>query len=195
MQRIFVIVLMTCLVSGPLCAQEIGQRVRISTDYKTVIGTVVERNRTELTLALNHGGSTKIRLGDIKGMERSGGKTNKRFSHSVMGGLLGGAIGAVRERNAKKQCEEDFEDVGFGSDDARDSCEFWSSGVIADWITFGGGGAVLGFAVGYFLEKEKWTKMPFETSMFNRPFLIHPQADLVYNELGTRLSLVAKITF
>ncbi len=131
------------LAAGPpaLFAQDVGERVRVTTRDSRVVGVVVEIDEDRITL--NRGGS--FRRIDIIGLERSAGRGTAGEGVPVLG-LLGAGVGAVAGSFLFPSC---IPLLGSECDD--DAISIWGA------IVGGVAGAVVGMGIGTWLAtRERW---------------------------------------
>ena len=188
-------VLIISMLAVPVWAQRIGQRVRVTTTYNVMVGTVIEKNLKDLSINLDKGGMIEIPFQNIRMMERSTGHTNYKQLGLLTGGLGGALVGVASARVDIIDCREGVKGLDpFRLMDLEDQCgrDNYTAKKAA---RYGLVLAAVGFAAGYLLEKETWEQMAIKTAMLNRPFLIRPQAQLRYRESGMMLSLATEFNF
>ena len=191
-------VLIISMLAVPVWAQQIGQRVRVTTTYNVMVGTVI-KSADSLSINLDKGGMIDIPFQDIRMMERSTGHTDNKQLGLLIGGMVGAVGGMVVAQGDIEDCKKATRPLNpfytaAGLDAEEMVCE-GDSYRAKKTAQYGFGLAAVGFAVGYSLQKETWEQMAFKTAWLNRPFLIRPQAQLRYRESGMMLSLATEFNF
>lgn len=186
-------VLIISMLAVPVWAQQIGQRVRVTTASSVMVGTVAEKDLNDLSVNLDQGGMVSIPFQDVTMMERSIGRTDQRNLGLLIGGLGGLLVGGLIENRDYGRCSDAAEATSrYTGYDLGNPCTDNRAKTAALWGFLSGAG---GFIVGYYLEKETWEQVAFKASWWDRPVLIRPQARLGYREKGMMLSLATQFSF
>ncbi|MDE2876863.1 MAG: hypothetical protein OXU69_01605 [Gemmatimonadota bacterium] len=166
------------LAAGPhaLFAQDVGERVRVTTRDIIVVGQVVEIDEDQITLS--RGGS--FRRIDIIGLERSAGlpSTEKR---ALVLGVLGGVAGAVAGSFFLPSC---IPLLGSECDD--------DGAPILGAIVGGAVGVGVGVGIGKLLPRplERWERIPMGGDIVASPLV-----DLRLRGASPAARFGARITF
>ena len=144
------------LAAGPqaLFAQDVGERVRVTTVYGSVVGQVVETDDDRFTLS----GGGSFRHIDINGLERSTGRSAWQRG-LVWGGAVGALGGTVLAAWASSLCFVeacDDGDVSLGT-------------ALVGGVIFGAAGGVAGMGIGALLGPERWESIPLGSDIVASP--------------------------
>lgn len=171
------IFLIVGLAAGPhaLFAQDVGERVRVTTVYGSVVGQVVETDDDRFTL----GGGGSFRHIDISGLERSTGRSAWKRG-LVWGGAVGAVGGTVFSAWASTLCFTELCD-----DDSVSLGTALVGGVI-----FGAAGGVAGMGIGALLGPERWESIPMGSDI-----VASPRAELRLRGGSPAARFGARITF
>ena len=162
------------LAAGPhaLFAQDVGDRVRVTTLDSRVVGLVVAIDEDRITLS--RGGS--FRRIDIIGLERSAGLWPAPKKVLVLGGL---GAGAVAGSLFLPSC---IPLLGSECDD--DAISIWGA------IVGGAAGAVVGGIGAVLVTRERWERIPLGGDIVASPLV-----DLRLRGAGPAARFGARITF
>ena len=161
------------LAAGPhaLLAQDVGERVRITTLDSRVVGQVLEIDEDRITLS--RGGS--FRRIDIIGLERSAGRESA-WKAVVPLGVFGGAAGAWIGSHVPPCISL----LGSECDDTS------SMGAVIGGVV----GALVGMGIGGSLTPERWETIPLGGG-----FVASPLVDLRLRGASSAARFGARITF
>ncbi|WP_425155054.1 hypothetical protein [Candidatus Palauibacter sp.] len=161
MKRFGIIVVLTFgLMAGvqPLRAQEVGDRVRVTTAGGMVVGRVVGMSGDGFDLGLSGGGSGSFTRVDVVRLERSLG-TSSAWKRGLLYGGAGGAL--VGFTIARTLITATCDVVTLGT--ATEECSEEGFGVaLASGAIWGAIGGVLGMGVGALIRgPESWEDIAF----------------------------------
>lgn len=144
--------------AGPhaLFAQDVGERVRVTTVDGRVVGQVVETDDDRFTLS----GGGSFRHIDIIGLERSTGRGSAWKRGLVWGGAVGAVGGTVLGAWASSLCfieACDDDDVSLRT-------------ALVGGVIFGAAGGVAGMGIGaLLLGPERWESIPLGSDIVGSP--------------------------
>ena len=165
------------LAAGPhaLFAQDVGERVRVTTVYGSVVGQVVETDDDRFTLS----GGGSFRHIDISGLERSTGRSAWKRG-LVWGGAVGAVGGTVLGAWGSTLCfTEACDDDGVSLGTA-----------LVGGVIFGAVGGVAGMGIGALLGPERWESIPLGSDI-----VASPLAELRLHSGSPAARFSARITF
>lgn len=146
------------LAAGPhaLFAQDVGERVRVTTVDATVVGQVVETDDDRFTLS----GGGSFRHIDVIGLERSTGPGSAWRRGLVWGGAVGAVGGTVFAAWSSTLCFTeacDDGDVSLGT-------------ALVGAVIFGAAGGAAGMGIGRLLPgPERWESVPLRSDIVAGP--------------------------
>jgi len=169
-----VITTATVLVAShsPASAQDVGQRVRVTTATGTMTGEVTETSAEGFDMAVDGGGRRTVANSGVQRLERSLGDRINRTEGFLVGAVIGATVGAS---------------LSDGTTDLLGGAARVMGGV-----TLGISLGLVGLLAGHLITVEQWERIPNATG----PATFSPLIDLRLGNLGrSGMVLGARMSF
>ncbi len=174
---------------APLFGQNLGERLRVTLENSTVIGTVAAKGQSSFELNLSDGRSQRVIHANIQKLERSLGTRN----HGKKGFVIGGGTGVIAGYIYGSLIYNTCQTLTFGT--ADEECdEIGVEAMVLSSVVWGGGLGLGGLLIGTLIRREEW--MTISKPSASGRLRVSPMINVVSGQKeNPKVVLGARVTF